>query len=82
MWPNGPPKGWPSSNLPENVTVRGLIATLYASPDTPPEVITEGLVKIYEAANEYHMARGAGVLSVSQFRRWVAEVREPVGGGH
>jgi F0F1-type ATP synthase epsilon subunit len=40
-----------------------------------PETIRDGLIELYRAMNEYHMASGAGVLPLEDFRRSVqAEV--------
>ena len=71
----------PNQAEPDLPLIKGLIFELYATLETPPDVIEEGLVRIYKVANNYHMARGAGVLSFSKFRRMVnACVLEPVGG--
>jgi hypothetical protein len=44
-------------------------------PGLPPEAVREGLIELYRAMNDYHMAHGAGVLSLEDFRRFVrAEV--------
>ena len=75
LWPDGPPQGWPTES-----NIRGLILELFCRPDTPPEVIGEGLVKLWEAANEYHMARGGGVLTFDDFKQFVGAL-VPAGTG-
>jgi hypothetical protein len=81
MWPNGLPKGWPKSEAepltPRTETeqkIRGLVLALMAKADTSPEVIEEGLVKLYTAANQYHMARGGGVLNPDSFQQMISSL--------
>jgi hypothetical protein len=81
MWPKGTPEGWgkiaPEEPTPRTETeqkIHGLILALMAKADTSPEVIEEGLVQLYKAANQYHMARGGGVLTPDSFQQMISSL--------
>ncbi len=79
LWPDGPPPEWPAEDptlQPVNspaftkIAIKALI-----KPDVAPETVRDGLIELYRAMNEYHIASGAGVLTLEDFRRFVrAEV--------
>lgn len=48
-----------------------LVVDALIRPGVSPEVVERGLVDLYRVMNEYHMARGAGVLGLEDFRRFV-----------
>jgi hypothetical protein len=73
LWPDGLPSGWPQFD-----EANALDVTLFAPERTSPHVIGESLVKLWEAANEYHMAGGGGVLTFDEFKQMVPSL-VPVG---
>lgn len=81
MWPEGAPKGWPEKEAekptPRTETeqkIRGLALDLLAQADSSPEALEEGLVRLYTAANQYHMARGGGVLTPDSFQQMISSL--------
>lgn len=60
--------------------VHYLTLDLYIKPGTDPIVIGDAVVKLWEAANEYHMARGGGVLTLDDFQQLFPALL-PVGTG-
>jgi hypothetical protein len=54
------------------------VIELFAGLDANPNVMGESLVKLWEVANEYHMARGGGVLTFDEFKQMMPAL-VPVG---
>lgn len=50
----------------------------FVSEGTDPHALGEAVVKLWEAANEYHMARGGGVLTFDEFKQMIPAL-VPVG---
>jgi hypothetical protein len=48
-----------------------MILELHSEPDTDPHLIGEAVVKLWEVANEYHMAKGGGVLTLDEFQQFM-----------
>jgi hypothetical protein len=57
---------------------KAFILDTFAPEGTSPHVIGDAMVKLWEAANEYHMARGGGVLTFDEFKQMVPAL-VPVG---
>jgi len=64
--------------LDEELSAKSLAFELVAPEILAPNVIGESLVKLWEAANEYHMARGGGVLTFDEFKQMMPAL-VPVG---
>lgn len=48
---------------------KSLVVELFANANVQPSLMGEAVVKLWEAANEYHMARGGGVLTFDEFKQ-------------
>ncbi len=66
LWPEGLPPGWPTEDLAQ---LRGIVLELHSEPDADPHLIGDAVVKLWEVANEYHMACGGGVLTIDEFKQ-------------
>ena len=55
-----------------------LVIELLAGPGVEPHVIGDAVVKLWEVANEYHMALGGGVLTFDEFKQMIPAL-VPVG---
>lgn len=59
-------------------TAKAFTLEAFAPEGTPTQVIGDSLVKLWQAANEYHMARGGGVLTFDEFKQMMPAL-VPVG---
>lgn len=48
-----------------------LLLDLHSEPGADPHIIGDAIVKLWEAANEYHMAKGGGVLTLDEFQQFM-----------
>jgi hypothetical protein len=67
LWPEGPPPGWPSEDM-------RLVIQATLTGDVPAETVTQDLLDLYKAVNDYHIARGGTGLKLEDFRRLVRSV--------
>jgi len=75
MWPDGFPTGWPVKDSDGRLRVA---IDLSCPSSVAPEVVGATVVKLWEVANEYHMARGGGVLTFDEFKQMMPAL-VPVG---
>lgn len=61
-----------------NLPAKTIVLEAFAPEGTSPHVIGDSLVKLWEAANEYHMAGGGGVLTFDEFKQMMPAL-VPVG---
>ena len=64
----------PADEFPANA----FVLEMHTPEGTSPHLIGDSLVKLWEVANEYHMARGGGVLTFDDFKQMVPAL-VPVG---
>jgi len=67
-----------SKDRQEENSAKALILEILCESDTDPKGIGDAVVKLWEAANEYHMARGGGVLTFDEFKQMIPAL-VPVG---
>lgn len=75
LWSKGAPQNWPDF---EDYPTSAIEIQLFAPEGTDPKDIGDSMVKLWEAANEYHMARGGGVLTFDEFKQMMPAL-VPVG---
>jgi hypothetical protein len=66
LWPEGPPKGWPSiMEIPQRAE---LPLAFVARDGTPSQVTEDDVVNLFNAMNRYHIARGGAPLTYEDLR--------------
>ena len=68
----------PLEEFVDNSTAKSFLLELHSPDDTSPHDIGDAVVKLWEVASEYHMARGGGVLTFDEFQQMMPAL-VPVG---
>lgn len=60
--------------LPTDPTVSAILVSLFFDPDeSKPKAVADGLFKLWQALNEYHVARGGGILTADDFEQFIGQ---------
>lgn len=70
LWPEGPPQGWPAD--PDAPKHGDLPVDFFAREKASAKVVEDDIVRLFDAINAYHIARGGGPLTIEHFRPLLA----------